>query len=72
MNIGRIILRNQIEELLNVAVFSVPVDEFEFRRSPVGLPRSLEVAADLAGLSESLIMRIEQQESLGDGSPDRR
>jgi hypothetical protein len=35
------------------------VEEFELRRSPVGLPRSLDVAADLAALPESLMTRIE-------------
>ena len=41
------------------------VEEFELRRSPVGLPRSLDVAADLAELPESLMMRFEQQGSRG-------
>jgi len=50
---------------LKVAVFSLLVEEFELRRSPLGLPRSLDVAADLAELPESLMTRIEQQGSRG-------
>jgi hypothetical protein len=59
------ILRKKIEDFLKVAVFSVLVEEFELRRSPLGLPRSLDVAADLAELPESLMTRIEQQGSRG-------
>ena len=50
---------------MKVAVFSLLVEEFELRRSPLGLPRSLDVAADLAELPESLMTRIEQQGSRG-------
>jgi hypothetical protein len=50
---------------LKVAVFSLLVEEFELRRSPLGLPRSLDVAADLAESPESLMTRIEQQGSRG-------
>ena len=53
----------KFQDFLNVAVFSVLVETFEFRRSPVGLPRSLDVAAGLPGLAESLMTRIEQQGS---------
>ena len=55
----------KIEDFFNVAVFSLLVEEFELRRSPLGLPRSLDVAADLAELPESLMTRIEQQGSRG-------
>jgi hypothetical protein len=55
----------KFEEFLNVAVLSLLVEEFELRRSPVGLPRSLDVAADLAELPESLMRRFEQQGSRG-------
>ena len=50
---------------MKVAVFSLLVEEFELRRSPLGLPRSLDVAADLAESPESLMTRIEQQGSRG-------
>ena len=50
---------------MKVAVFSLLVEEFEPRRSPLGLPRSLDVATDLAELPESLMTRIEQQGSRG-------
>ena len=55
----------KIEDFLKVAVFSLLVEEFELRRSPLGLPRSLDVVADLAELPESLMTRIEQQGSRG-------
>ena len=61
INITPTILRKKIEDFLNIAVFSLLVEEFELRRSPVGLPRSLDVAAELAELPESLMTRIEQQ-----------
>ena len=56
-----IILKKKIEDFVNVAVFFLLVEEFELRCSPVGLPRSLVVAEDLAELPESLITRVEQQ-----------
>jgi hypothetical protein len=62
----------KIEEFLNVVVFSMSIGEFEFRRSPVGLPKSLDVEVALAESPESLLTRIEQQRSHGDGAPDRR
>jgi len=65
MNIALTIPQNQVEDFLKVAVFALLVEEFELRRSPLGLPRSLNVAADLAELSESLMRRIEQQRSRG-------
>jgi hypothetical protein len=65
INIRPTILRKKVEEFLNVAVLSLLVEEFELRRSPVGLPRSLDVAADLAELPESLMRRFEQQGSRG-------
>jgi hypothetical protein len=65
MNIALTILQKDIEDFLNVAVFSLLVEEFELRPSPVGRPRSLDVAADLAALPESLITPIEQQGSRG-------
>jgi hypothetical protein len=63
INIGPTILRKKIEGFFNVTVFSLLVDEIELRRSPVGLPRSLDVAADLAESPEFLMPRIEQQGS---------
>jgi hypothetical protein len=65
INIEPIILRKKIEDFLKVAVFSLLVEEFELRRSPLGLPRSLDVAVDLAELPESLMTRIQQQGSRG-------
>jgi hypothetical protein len=55
----------KIEDFLKVAVFSLLVEEFEIRRSLLGLARSLDVAADLAESPESLMTRIEQQGSRG-------
>jgi hypothetical protein len=51
MNIGPIILRNQIEEFLNVAVFSLLIDEVELhgRRS---VSRGRLTLAELAELPE--------------------
>jgi hypothetical protein len=66
MNIALTVWKNQLEAFVNVAVFSLLVEEFELRRSPVGLPRSLDIAADLAELLESLMTRIEQQGSRGE------
>jgi hypothetical protein len=65
MNIELTILQKDIEDFLNVAVFSLLVEEFKLRPSPVRLPRSLNVAADLAELPESLMARIHQQEVRG-------
>jgi hypothetical protein len=64
-NIELTIRKNQFEDFLKVGVFSLLVEEFELRRSPLSLPRSLDVAADLAELPESLMTRIEQQGSRG-------
>ena len=63
MNIALTILEKEVEDFLNIAVFALLVEEFEPRRSPVGLPRSLGVAAELAELPESPMTRIEQQGS---------
>jgi len=65
INIALTIHKNQFEDFLKVAVFALLVEEFELRRSPLGLPRSLDVAADLAELPESLMTRIEQRGSRG-------
>ena len=65
INIAPTILKKEIEDFFNVAIFSLLVEEFELRRSPLGLPRSLDVAADLAESPESLMTRIEQQGSRG-------
>jgi hypothetical protein len=50
---------------LNVAVLSLPIAEFELRRSPVGLPKSLDGAADPGELPEFLMTRIQQPGSRG-------
>jgi hypothetical protein len=63
MNIALTILHEEFEDFLNIAVFSLLAEEFELRRSAVGLPMSLDVAADLAELPASLMTRIEQQGS---------
>ena len=63
INIALTIVKKDIEDFLDVAVFALRVEEFDLRRSLVGLPRSLEVAADLAELPESPVTGIDQQES---------
>ena len=62
INIAPTILQKEVEEFLNIAVFAVLVEEFEPRRSPVGLPRSLGVAVELAELPESLMTKFEPTE----------
>jgi hypothetical protein len=72
MNIALTILQKKVEDLLNVAVFGLLVEGFELRHSPIGLPRSLDVAADLAESPESQDDAHRAAGKSQGWSPDRR
>ena len=67
INIAPTILKKEIEDFFNVAVFSLLAEEFERRPSPIGFPRSLDVAADVSALPDSPMPPSSSREVAGMG-----